>query len=168
MTKVLIGLMVMFSAGAPAQQLTRLFPPAPIVARAYSTCIGSSFNADSSVAGVCRTAYAYPCSGRGCQPLRVTSLYVASWDVFGTPVSAILCSVTKRHLPQPPIVTYYNGYTSCPAMNFNPTGTVVVIYGVPYFYVATDPLTGAELVNSNVVGYLVLPSVASPDYGKFE
>jgi hypothetical protein len=62
-------------------------------------------------------------------------------------------------LPQADSITYLNGHgaADCTSVNFNPTGIVVVIGSVPYYYVTTDAVSGAELVNSNAAGFLYLP-----------
>ncbi len=157
----LLLLSTLFAFGAAsASELLRLPVPVQVTegTSPYRECATTGFNADGSVAGTCRVALAYPCSGRGCQPVRYTYTYVASWGLDGYSIGATECSIIRRHFPQPATVTYLNGYTAdtCPLINFNPTGTVVVIDGVPYAYVSTDAL-GDEVVNSNYAGYLYLP-----------
>jgi hypothetical protein len=120
-------------------------------------CVGSGFNADHSIFGMCSGTISQACSGRGCNPATTTTYYIAAWDQFGNPVSAKACESIRHHLPQANVTTYLNGHTSCPVMDFDPTKTVVVIDWVPYYYVATDPTSGAELLNSNAAGFLYLP-----------
>ncbi len=168
------GLLAASVSSAHADELIRLpLPPAvvAIAGPAYAHCTAAGFNTDGSIHGACETVHASACSGRGCQPVRYVYDFVANWSLDGFVQSAIQCSVTRRHVPQPPVITYTPGYdaSNCPAPVYNPTGTVVEIYGVPYFYVSTDS-NGNELVNSNVAGFVYLPAtvIVTPDYGKFE
>jgi hypothetical protein len=77
----------------------------------------------------------------------------------GNPMTADACSQLRHHLPQADSITYLNGHSAadCMSVNFNPTGIVVVIDSVPYYYVTTDAVSDAELVNSNAAGFLYLP-----------
>jgi len=130
----------------------------PSIASPYTHCVGNTFNADSSITGACTTRINSACSGRGCQPVRYVYDYIASWDAFGTPVAVEACSVTRRHIPQAPVTTYLNGHSAADCFDIvYQTGIVVVIDGVPLWYVATDPVTGNELLNDNVSGYLYQP-----------
>ena len=151
---------MMGAVPAMADSLIQLPIPAGVVGQEGRTsCVGNGFNADHSVFGACNSVTSSACSGRGCNPVTYTTTYVAAWDADGVPLSAIACSVTRHHSPQPNVTTYENGYdeTSCPGVNLFGTHTVVVVDGTPFYYVATDPVTGAELVNSNAAGFLVLP-----------
>ena len=126
-------------------------PPAPagLTSVRSVSCAPSGFNADGSIAGVCQFIYGSTGgSGRGGGYRHPkTADYAMTWDQYGQ-VQALgaVCSCT------PP----YQG-----------TGSVVMVNGVPYYYVATDATTGNELVNSNVAGFLVLnslpPAPAAPD-----
>lgn len=155
--KAILCLLAVLAGSAQADTFTRLVQPS--IASPYTHCVGNAFNADSSIVGVCTKTLSYPCSGRGCQPVRYVYDYIASWDAFGTPLAVEECSVTRRHIPQAPVTTYLNGHSAadCFDLVYNPTGTVVVIDGVPLWYVATDPVTGNALVNDNVGGYLYQP-----------
>jgi hypothetical protein len=159
--KSIVMLVLMMGAcPAMADSLIQLPIPGGVVGQEGRTsCVGSGFNADHSVFGACNSAISSACSGRGCNPVTNTTTYVAAWDADGVPISAIACSVTRHHSPQPNVTTYENGFdgTSCLDLNFFGTHTVLVVDGTPFYYVATDPVTGAELVNSNVAGLLVLP-----------
>lgn len=159
MVKTLIGLMFLFSGAVQAQQLIALTQPALVGVGqpARTACVGTAFNADSSIVGACRTATSSACSGRGCQPVTFTTTYVASWDVFGDPTGVTACSVTRHHLPQADTVVYGSGFgpSNCPVVVFNPTGNTVNVNGTPFYYVTTDAQTSNELVNSNSAGYLV-------------
>lgn len=159
MTKVLIGLMMLFSGAALAQTLVPLTQPslAGVGLPARTACVGNAFNADDSIVGSCKTVTSSPCSGRGCQPVTNTTTYVATWDVFGDAIGVTACSVTRHHLPQADTTTYSMGYgpTNCPGVVFNPhPGSVTIVDGVPYYWVATDATTSSELINSNTAGYL--------------
>lgn len=155
------GLVVLLflAVSAHAQSVISLTQPAlaGIGIAARTACVGTAFSADHSVVGACHTVTSAPCSGRGCQPVTYTTNYTATWDSSGNATGVRACSVTRHHLPQPDVVTLLNGATSCPGVVFNQTGSTVVITGYPYYYVTTDPVTGAELVNSATAGYLVLP-----------
>lgn len=150
-----------FTGLASSAELVQLPIPAPadIAGQdAQRHCAAIGFNADSTIAGACRTATSTACSGRGCQPVTTITGYVAAWDAAGNPVSATACSVTRHHLPQADMTTYAPGYgpLNCPPVKYQ-TPTVVSIDGVPYWYVSTDPASGAELVNSNSAGFVYLP-----------
>jgi hypothetical protein len=158
----LISILVLMMGAVPAManSLIQLPIPSGVVGQAGRTsCAGAGFNADHSVFGACSSETSFACSGRGCNPVTNTTNYVAAWDADGAPISAIACSVTRHHSPQPNVTTYENGYdgTSCPALNLFGTHTVIVVDGIPFYFAATDPVTGAELVSSNVAGFLVLP-----------
>lgn len=165
-----LGLLMMVTGVAVADATVPLTQPAlaGVGIASRTACVGSAFNSDNSVRGACHTVTSSPCSGRGCQPVTYTTNYVAVWDSQGNALSVTACSVTRHHLPQADQVTALNGIdpSDCAGVVFNPTGTVVTINGSPFYYVATDAVTGAELVNSNTAGYLALP--ISPDApGKF-
>jgi hypothetical protein len=158
----LISMLVLMMGAVPAvaDSLIQLPIPGGVVGQdGRTSCAGGGFNGDHSVFGACSSATSFPCSGRGCSPVTNTTTYVAAWDTDGAPISAIACSVTRHHLPQPDVTTYENGYdgTSCPALNLLGTHTVIEVDGISFYSAATDPVTGAELVNSNVAGFLVLP-----------
>lgn len=155
--KAILCLLAVLAGSAQADTFTRLVQPS--IASPYAHCVGNAFNADSSITGVCTQTLAYACSGRGCQPVRYVYNYIASWDALGAPVAVEGCSVTRRHLPQAPVTTYLNGHSAadCFGLVYNPTGTVVVVDSIPFWYVATDPATGNELLNDNVSGYLYQP-----------
>lgn len=145
------------TAGDP--HINRLLaPPGVAVLPGHTACVGSAFNADGSIVGACRVIHASACSGRGCQPVTLTTTYVANWDVTGAGTSAVACKVVRHHLPQIDVITYADGYdaSTCPNLNLNPTGTVVIIDGVPLAYVSTGP-SGQELVNDSVGGFLWTP-----------
>lgn len=155
-----LALLLVMSIAVPAlaDSLTGLpVPPGVEGMAGRKSCVVVSFNAGHSIDGVCTGVTSPACSGRGCNPATFTAVYIATWDAEGNVVSAVECSYTRHHTPQVDTVTYFNGYTSCPAKAYNPTGTVVVLDGIPFWYVATDPATGDELVNSNVGGYLYSP-----------
>lgn len=159
---VIVGLMAMMGAAARAETFIQLPLPASLNGVGQSgtkACAGTGFNADGTVVGVCKTQYAGACSGRGCQPVVSITTYVANWDVNGDNGTAVVCSVTRHHLPQVDTTQYVPGYdaTTCPRINLDPTKTVVTINGVPFYYVTTDAVSGAELVNSNFWGFLYLP-----------
>ncbi len=159
-----LALMV-FSAFSHAGTLVQLVQPESLngIGTQHS-CAGVGFAADHSVYGICKMVTASACSGRGCQPIVVTSDYATTWDADGNPIAAVLCSVTKHHLPGADQVTYVAGYdaTTCPKLQLSTGTTVGIPYGtqpweVTYFYYVTTDVTGAELVNSNVWGFLYLP-----------
>lgn len=172
-------LCLMGMGAAHAADLVQLTQPALVgIGQAPRTaCVGGSFNADGSIVGSCRTVIAGACSGRGCQPVMMTTNYVASWDANGNATGVSACSTVRHHLPQVDMVTYLNGHSAadCHGVTFNPTGTTVGIPYGPYaweveyfYYVSTDTTTGAELVNSNTAGYLYLPAgVTTNEPGKF-
>jgi hypothetical protein len=155
---VLVG--VFGFGAAQAQSLVTLTQPDldGIGLSGRTACVGDSFNADGSVVGQCHTVTSSPCSGRGCQPVTLTTNYIASWDVEGNATGVQACSVVRHHLPQANTTTYLNGHSAadCPGVVFNQGAGTVEIGGIPYYYMTTS-VNGDELVNSNVAGYLVLP-----------
>lgn len=171
MKGLILGLLMMVSGIALADATVPLTQPAlaGIGIAGRTACVGSAFNSDNSVTGACHTVRSSACSGRGCQPVTYTTNYIAVWDANGTALSVTACSVTRHHLPQANQTTALNGIdpSDCTGLIFNPTGTVVVIDAVPYYYVSTDAVTGAQLVNSNSAGYLILPTVSPDAPGKF-
>jgi hypothetical protein len=156
-----IAMLVLMLGAVPAtaNSLIQLPIPGAVVGQPGRTlCAGGGFNADHSISGACTSATSTACSGRGCNPVTTTITYVAAWDAEGNAISATACSSTRHHVPQADVTTYENGYdaTTCLGLSFFGTHTVVVIDGIPFYYVATDSVTGAESVNSNVAGFLVL------------
>lgn len=157
MRLAILGLLL--AAGVvSAGELIPLHEPAldGIGLAARTACVGSAFTASGTIVGACHTVTSSPCSGRGCQPVTLTTNYIATWDASGYATGAQACDVVRHHAPQADTVTYLNGHSAgdCPSVIFNPTGSVVMIDGVPYFYVSTDAATGNELVDSNSAGYL--------------
>jgi hypothetical protein len=154
--------LMMVTGTAVAGTLVQLPPPPSLVGIGIATrlaCVGVSFTGDGSVNGMCHTATSSPCSGRGCQPVTYITNYIVGWDATGSPTGSSACSTVRHHLPQADQTTYLNGHSAadCPGVVFNSTGSVVTINGVPYYYVTTDAMSGAELVNSNAAGFLYLP-----------
>ena len=141
----LLSLVMTAAVHAAPQPLPFVQPPATITQlhAPLSHCAATGFK-EGSITGVCQYTYgtqskyfAYP-----------TALYYVSWSI-DLSTSAVLaqCGATDAH-------HVYTG-DGC-HVNYNPTGTTVVVDGVTYFYVSTD-ISGAELVNSTSVGqsYLV-------------
>jgi hypothetical protein len=158
--KLISLLMLMGAAPVMADSLIGLPTPSEVVGATISQtyCVGGNFGANNSISGACQTRISQACSGRGCNPVQTVTVYVATWDAAGNAISAVACESVRHHTPQADVVTYLNGYTSCPSIALEPPGgTVVVLDGIPFYYVSTDPVTGAELVNSNAHGYLYLP-----------
>jgi len=100
----------------------------------YGSCAADGFSADGSqITGVCKYSY-----GSGSRyHASPTISYLATWNLDGS-ANALGSQCTSCNL------------------NYQGTGTVVMINGAPYYYVATD-IGGQELVNSNVQSYLYLP-----------
>src|SRR5581483_2420104 len=121
-------------------------PPAGLVNVHWGYCAASGFNADSTIAGVCQ--YSYGSAQRfHSSP---TNSYWMTWGIAGQIIGlGAQCGHTTGtrtgNWSDPGCVRNYQG-----------TGTVVTINGVPYYYVATDPVTGNELVSSNSASYLVV------------
>lgn len=123
-------------------------------------CAPVGFRDDDSVYGACHTATASPCSGRGCQPVTVTTNYVVDWDIDGNPTLGDACSVVRHHLPQADQITYTAGYSAadCFPVRLNPLGTTYAIPYGPYGWqvsYAYDVATSAdglyELVDTAIV-----------------
>jgi hypothetical protein len=140
------------SASATGQTLAQLVappPPAGLVNVHWGYCAASAFNADGTIGGVCQFSYG-SAQRYHSSP---TDSYWMTWAAYGQVVGlgaqcAHSTGSTSGNWAQPGCVRNYQG-----------TGTVVTINGVPYYYVATDPPTGNELVSSNVSSYLVLQSL---------
>ncbi len=160
MKLLLLSTLFAFGAASASEVLQLPVPEdvKAIVGPAYAHCAAAAFTDGRLINGDCQTVHASACSGRGCQPVRYVYNFVVTWDASGYVASDTQCSVTRRHLPQAPVTTYAPGFdaTNCHGPVYNPTGTVVTIDGVPYFYVSTFE-DGSELVNSNVAGFLYLP-----------
>lgn len=124
-----------------------------------TSCVGASFAADHSILGACHTVSSQACSGRGCNPAQTTTVWIATWDAAGNALSGVGCSQTRHHVPQPNVTTYLGGHTAadCPDVDLNPTGTTVTVDGVPFYYIAADAVTGAQLLASNTWGFLATP-----------
>ena len=154
---VAAGLMVAGGMGMASAAHADSF--VPLIIPNGPGCTGSKFNADGTVTAACQLIKSAPCSGRGCQPVRYITRYVATFDQNGASLGSVMCSYTRHHFPQPDAVIYYNGYdaTTCLGTNYDPTYTTVVLDSVPFYYVTTNSVTGQMLVNSNVTGYLYTP-----------
>lgn len=154
---ILITLALLGSVAASAANLEALSNPAmpPITNPHWMHCASIGFAADSSVYGACQVSYS-GCSGRYCHsPSR---FFTATWNREGTdPVLGVLCASIPAGMGAAKIA-YTPGYSgdNC-KVSYNPTGTAVYAFGYPFYYVSTDPVTGAELVNSNVQSYLYTP-----------
>lgn len=161
MKAYLLSLSLLFTGVAYAGMAQLSLPPslANVGQPAVKSCAGNAFAGDGSVIGACRTVTVSACSGRGCAPVSYTTTYVATWDDAGLSTSVTACSVARRHRPQPTTFTYAPGYdaVSCPEVDLAATGTVYTIDGTPFYYVTTDPTTGAVLVNLNTWGYVYTP-----------
>jgi hypothetical protein len=154
--------LMMISGTAVAGTLFQLPPPPALVGVGIATrlaCVGAGFTVDGSISGACHTATSSPCSGHSCQPVTYITNYIVTWDATGNPTGSTACSTVRHHLPQSDQTTYLGGHSAadCLGVVFNPTGMVVVINAAPYYYVTTDAVTGAELVNSSAAGFLYLP-----------
>lgn len=167
---LIIASLTGLAGAAPADSLVHLTQPAltGIGIAGRTACVGTGFNADGSIVGACHTVTSPPCSGRGCQPVTTTTNYFASWNAAGEATGVSACNTVRHHLPQADVVTPLNGYAICPSVSFTATGSTVVLNGTPFYYVATDPVSGAELLNNSTAGYLSLPDGLTPDApGKF-
>ncbi len=129
------------SAFATGPIVVQLAAPVSGLTNVHSaSCAASGFNADGTIAGVCK--YSYGSSGGsgrggGYRPVPTAS-FAATWTAFGQIVGL--------------------GAKCACSPNYQGTGTVVVINGVPYYDVATAA-NGNELVNSNAAGFLVLQAL---------
>lgn len=149
--KSLLLLLVLASGAAEASTLAQIPVPSNVTG-SQKNCYAVGFSASGEVIASCRGVVSQACSGRGCQPLQ----YITTYNVLGGVATA--CKTVQHHLPQADVTTYVSGYNaaSCPDSNANPTGSVVTINGVPYYYVSAGP-AGEMLVNSNTAGHVVYP-----------
>lgn len=140
------------------------FAPPPGVRAAVPAgamhCAGNAYNAKGKIRGACASPHAYPCSGRGCQPVTVTRYYNATWAADGAPISAILCMSIRHHLPQPDRYTYYNGFAArdCKKPELRSQTVVMINRGSgpsPYYLIATSPSGLTEIVADGSRSYLV-------------
>jgi hypothetical protein len=150
-----LGLLLM-SCVAAAGTVTALKNPAvpPNVPNIHwMHCASIGFNADHSIHGACQVSYGSSC-GRYCSNPGI--FYAASWDIAGDPVLGPQCaSYSAARSIQ---IIYVSGYSAATcSVIYNPTGTVVTVNGGYFYYVTTDPVSGAELVNSNSQSYLFTP-----------
>lgn len=132
-------------------------PPIPstIVNVHWMHCASIGFAVDHSIRGACQVSYS-SCSGRYCHS--PSMFFAAAWDESGVNATqGPLCARIPASMGAAKIA-YEPGYSdaNC-AVKYNPTGTVVYIGEYPAYYVSTDPVTGAELFNSNVQSYLYMP-----------
>lgn len=152
-----IALGLMLVGVVKAGTLVQLPNPAmPVITNPHwMHCASIGFAADSSVYGACQVSYS-SCSGRYCHsPSR---FFAATWNQEGAdPTLGVMCASIPASMGAAKI-TYEPGYSAdnC-KVSYNPTGTAVYAYGYPFYYVNTDPVTGAELLNSNVQSYLYAP-----------
>ena len=149
-TRIAIAIAAALTANlSTAQQtLTSLGLPA-----AKQACAPSAFSHDGSfILGACREVSQSACSGRGCQPVRTTTIYNVSWNLSGQVLTSAACEVIRHHAPQPDVITYVNGYTSCLSPVWD-TGVSIVINQVPYYYVTSNGIE--ELVTDQTTGYIV-------------
>jgi hypothetical protein len=146
------------SASALASAGTLIALQSPVVvnlAYPYShTWEGAGFAADDTITGYASASRMYPCSGRGCVPVRYTYVYASTWDLAGNDLSATYCGQLRTHPPQQPQWTYEPGYdaTNCQLINLV-TGTTVNVNGVDFYYVATSSDGLYELLNGKTGNY---------------
>jgi hypothetical protein len=157
MKSILLFLSLMIPALAFADYPTVTPLAAPVLSRPAS-CAPAAFT-EGGITGACRTVLPSVCSGRGCQPVLTTTLYVTTWDMAGNVTFNEACSTIRHHAPQPDQVTYLNGHTSCAAPVWDTGVTVGVPYGpyawdVTYYYYVTSNGV-AELVADQTTGYVV-------------
>ena len=126
------------AASGPTLVPLRTPPPASLVNVHWGYCAASGFNADGTIAGVCTYSYGSGSRFRSSPTIN----YLTTWGPYGQ------------------IVGLGTQCTAC-VRNYQGTGTVVTINGVPYYYVATNPATGNQLVSSNVTPFLVLQTLPS-------
>lgn len=134
--KTLPLLLVFASLGVSAATLIPLqYAPAPATINTYAplTRCAASGIAGGTITGVCQ--YALLPGPAKYHPWR-TANYDVTWDSDGVPTL---------------------GAQSNSVPNFDPTKSVVVIDGTPYYYVAVDPTSGDEVVSGQSRSYLVLP-----------
>ena len=142
---LMIGLLLAGFTQAAPQALPFVQPPLTITQfhQTLSRCSATGFQG-GMITGVCQYVYgtqskyfAYP-----------TALYYVTWSLDLSTSSVLSqCGATDPHHT-------YTG-DGC-KLNYNPTGTSVVIEGVSYYYVSSNG-SGDELVNSSSIGqsYLV-------------
>lgn len=113
-------------------------PPLSQYHQPQSHCAATGFNPDGSISGTCQYFY-----GQSAKYFALPSvLYTVSWDASLNPTLGSQCGATDIHRVA----------TGC-RLIFNPTGSTVVINGVPYYYVSAG--SAGELVSSNVESFLV-------------
>lgn len=144
-TFALIWLMVATPVEAAGLTLLRS-PAAPsgVSNVHWGHCAASGFKADGAISGVCQ--YSYGSAQRfHSSP---TNSYWMTWAADG---SIIGLGAQCGHS-----TGYRTGNWADPGcgLHYQGTGTVVMIDGVPYYDVATDPLTGHRLASSNAASYL--------------
>jgi hypothetical protein len=158
MKGLILGLM-MVSGTAFADTLVQLpnprIPPT-IVNPHWMHCASIGFSPDHSIYGTCQVSYS-SCSGRYCHSPSL--FFDVKWAADGsTPVQGEYCGSIAAGVG-PAKMSYAAGHSAADcSVKYDPTGTVVMIDGTePFYYVTTDPVTGLELVDSNVVSYLYTP-----------
>lgn len=125
-------LLLLFAATAQAQ-MTELRVPGPVTGAYRWQCAPTGFLNACLVGGVCIERYYAP--GRYIQP-KIVGAWQASWDFEGNPI-------VDQSVPAP--------WPGCYG-----TGSVVLIGGIPMFYITTDA-NGNELVENACRSYLVAP-----------
>ena len=143
---------VLIAAPAFAADITALAVPAGIARPpSHDYCAARAFDGADKIIGVCKDVHESACSGRGCQPVTITTFYNVVWSAGGVAPAASVC-YTLWHHAQSNVYTDANGQLllaaprSCPFVLA--TGTVVYVDGVPYWYAATSADGAYEIVNT--------------------
>jgi hypothetical protein len=129
---------------AQANTLTALQRPLPPPAR--YVCAATGFSGDGlTVTGKCQQSI--PTNVKYQQPARY--IFDVTWNLAGALTSSALACYSPAHMGA--------DHSGCPQMvTYSDTNTVVVIHGVPFWYVSTN-LNGAEAVNNQTDAYLWQP-----------
>lgn len=128
--------------------------------RAYyirNLTLGARFDALNNVLGYGSSSRSAPCSGRGCQPVVTSQVYVIKWDVNGEVQTDTLCGTRRRHPPQDDLWLYQAGFdaTNCIAPGSYATSVTEQINGKAYYVVAGSADGQYRVVNDQAHSYVV-------------
>jgi hypothetical protein len=125
----------LFLASAHAATL-ELRPAGPVSGADRWQCAATGF-APNTIVGACMERHYGVCSGRGCVPkISVLGIWSTIWDLTGAPTVDFNTSVN---------------WPGCQG-----TQSVIVVNGVPMYYISADA-NGNQLAENNCISWLVAP-----------
>lgn len=161
--KSFIALLLLTGATAQANVIYPLVVPADVPKGnqpSGRTCVATSFNANDTSNGTCRSVTASVCSGRACQPTYTSTVFAVMWDTQGNPLSSVFCGTFVSHQTLVHQWTYQPGFTSATCYLPAAGSTQILVYDPTlgfehwYGYIATSADGEYELLTYGPVGYI--------------